>query len=52
MADHARLIATVGDDRVSVGGDNGGGGGPFTIVAGPECSYTFPYFQRIAPHRH
>ena len=26
MADHARLIATVGDDRVSVGRDNGGGG--------------------------
>ena len=52
MAGHARLIATVGEDRVSVSGDNSGGGGPFTIVAGPECSYTFPYFQRITPHRH
>ena len=29
MADHARLIATVGEDRVSLGRDNAGGGGAF-----------------------
>ena len=38
MAGNAGVIAPAGEDRVSVGGDNGGGGGPFTIVAGPECS--------------